>query len=211
MFRERQHLPITLCLALFAVTSTAKQATGQQRGMRTSGSAELTTTVTLDGNRMAALAERSDGEKLTIFDAIRGAGAVSLSGRSSELMLVMFHVDGGRVTGVSESESFSMRGNATMSLDKVMYGEERPPTMGSVDPLGGWHIAGAGERPVSASETMELPDALLKSGAALNMPRGWQEMTGIVVMAVPADRGSLASAMARPAGLFLKGDRVADP
>ena len=211
MFRRHNRLPITLCLALFAAIGTANPALGQTRDIRTSGSTELTTTVKLDENRMTELVERSGGEKLTTFDAIRGAGTVSLSGGSSELMLVMFHVDEGRVTGVSQSEPFSMRGNSTKSLDEVMYGEEKPVNPGHAGALGGWHIASAGEQGVAARDAMDEPNILLKSRGVLSMPRGWEEMAGVVVMAVPTDRRALSTAIAQPAGLFEKEELLGDP
>lgn len=211
MFRRHIRLPITLCLALFAAIGTANPALGQTRDIRTSGSTELTTTVELDESRMAELAERSGDEKLTMFEAIRGAGTVSLSGGSSELMLVMFEVDAGKVVAVSESEPFSMRGNSTRSLDEVMYGEEKPVNPGHAGALGGWHIASAGEQGVAARDAMDEPDVLLKSRDVLSMPRGWQEMIGIVVMAVPTDRRALSTAIAQPAGLFEKEELVGDP
>ena len=220
MFRRRNRLPITLSLALLATTITASPASGQEREMRASGSTELTTTVTLDEDRMTELAERSDGEKPTMFDAIRDAGSVSLSGESAELMLVMFHVDEGKVTGTARSEPFGMRGNTSMSLDEVMYEEERPAVMAGRgrqprwDPaaaLGGWHIALAGKQGIATQEAMERPEALLRSRGALTVPRDWQDMTGIVAMAVPTDRGALASATAMPAGLFAKRTLPGDP
>jgi hypothetical protein len=202
------------CLTLLAMAGTATSAGAQQRGMPSSESTKLTTMVTLDARGMARLAEESEHGVLSIPAVIRGAGSLRLSGASSELELVMVHIENGEVVGIFRSRPFSMRGNSRMSLQEVMYGEEKPPypAVGKarfrIDEV---TLVKAGRRGVSAADAMKNPKDMLRSRTTLLMPAGSQRVDGVIVVAVPTDERSLSSAIVYPAGLFLRDERHSGP